>query len=76
MSNDYEAGLWFGQHMAELRADAEQERLAHLVRSVQPRRRWWERLMLSRRAGTPSQPQRQAEPAAGQPAVVAGDVNC
>lgn len=49
MSNDYVAKMLIDQRLADLRQEAEQERLARLVRRGQPQRRhWWERLMLSR----------------------------
>jgi hypothetical protein len=49
MSNHYSIGLLVEQHHADLRQEAAQERLARLARQGGPRRRrWWERLMLSR----------------------------
>ncbi|MFT4165991.1 MAG: hypothetical protein QM650_12190 [Microlunatus sp.] len=49
MSNDYVTKMLIDQRLADLRHEADEERLAHLVRGGQPRpRRWWERLMLFR----------------------------
>jgi hypothetical protein len=49
MSHDYIASLLIAERMADLRHEADQDRLARLARTGQPRRpRWWERLMLFR----------------------------
>lgn len=49
MSNDYVTKMLIDQRLADLRHEADQERLARLVRRGRPQhRRWWERLMLSR----------------------------
>lgn len=49
MSNDYATKMLVDQRLADLRHEADEERLAHLVRRAQPQqRRWWERLMLFR----------------------------
>lgn len=46
MSNDYVTKLWVDQRLADLRQEADAERLAQLVRHGQPQQpRWWERLM-------------------------------
>lgn len=45
MSNDYVTKMLVDERLADLRREADQERLAHLVRGGQPQfRRWWERL--------------------------------
>lgn len=71
MSNDYVTGLLVQDRLAEFRHEAEQDRLAREARVGQPRRRWWERLMLFRT----SQKSRTIthRPAA---TVVAGDSPC
>jgi hypothetical protein len=47
MSNDYATSILVEQRHSELRHEAAQDRLAREARAGQPRRRWWERLMLS-----------------------------
>jgi hypothetical protein len=46
MSTEYATKLMIDQHLADLRQESEQNRLARLARPRRPR--WWERLMLSR----------------------------
>lgn len=42
LATAYVAKMLIDQRLADLRQEAEQERLAHLVRREQPqRRRWW-----------------------------------
>ena len=72
MSNDYVAKMLIDQRLADLRQEAEQERLARLVRREQPqRRRWWERLMLFRgqtgdTSGTGAEPGNARRPSGRQ----------
>jgi hypothetical protein len=65
MSHDYITGHLIEERMADLRHEADQDRLARIARPGQPRRsRWWERLMLFR-----TRP--EAGTAAHRPATVA-----
>lgn len=71
MSNDYATNLLIQDRLAEFRHEAAQERLAREARAGQPRRRWWERLMLFRsRQGNRTITHRPAA------TVVAGDSPC
>lgn len=87
MSSEYVIAKWIEQHTAELRQEAQLDRLARLVRAGRPRP-WWERLMLfrsraavsrsnSRLEAQPHTSQRpQSDPAPAQPAIAIGDVPC
>lgn len=47
MSNDYVTTLLVNQRVSELHEEAAQARLARAARAGQPRRRWWDRLVLA-----------------------------
>lgn len=56
MSNDYVTSILVHQRLSDLQHEAAVERLAREARQGQPRRRWWERLMLFHTASVPTAP--------------------
>lgn len=56
MSNDYVTSILVHQRLSELQHEAAVERLAREARQGQPRRRWWERLMLFHTASAANAP--------------------
>lgn len=62
MSNDYVTTLLVRDKLAEFRREADQDRLARLVRTDRPARHWWERLMLFRVGAAAGADPRSATP--------------
>lgn len=66
MSNDYVTSILVHQRLSELQHEAAVERLAREARQGQPRRRWWERLMLFHSASAPTAPTVHTAPTAAE----------